>query len=244
MLSHSDLKLLLQLAQGETLASSCLNQKKRQQFEHILSCNIQEKHAQLQLDQPLTLLQPKTIKALLPPALQSQLQLDYFPQIDSSQRYLADTQSNASWHCCIAEWQYQAHGQRGKTWSAPFARGLWLSIAFMASTTPQNDLSTINFKIAKALAKTLNQLPLHSPIEVKWPNDLYCDNKKLAGLLTECSSQNQHNRIILGLGLNLNLSAQHLLNLPQHTINLSAILKDTISKQHIAALVLQSLCQA
>ncbi len=94
----------------------------------------------------------------------------------------------------IAERQRRGKGRLGKSWCSPEG-GLWFSIIIGKS----NGL-LIPLMAGVALCEVLRGLGLN--VGIKWPNDIVIGGKKIAGILTELEGK----RIILGIGLNLNVS--------------------------------------
>jgi BirA family transcriptional regulator, biotin operon repressor / biotin---[acetyl-CoA-carboxylase] ligase len=115
----------------------------------------------------------------------------------------------------LAEAQTQGRGQQGSTWKSEPGQNLTFSLI----VRPQ-ELNTLNqFLFNKVLSIHLlaffrNYFPDHaSGFNIKWPNDIYLYNKKIAGLLIENSMQGKLIRYsIVGIGLNVNQTS---FDLPQ-----------------------------
>jgi BirA family transcriptional regulator, biotin operon repressor / biotin---[acetyl-CoA-carboxylase] ligase len=100
----------------------------------------------------------------------------------------------------IARQQRAGRGQRGQRWQSPLG-GLYLSLVLQpevpASSAPQLALAG-----AWGIAASLNNLGL--PVQLKWPNDLVADGRKLAGVLTETRvNRGQVVAAVMGVGLNI-----------------------------------------
>lgn len=103
----------------------------------------------------------------------------------------------------ISETQSSGKGRLGRIWTSPKG-GIWASLILRPYIEPIN-ASKITLIAAAALALTLESYNLK--VEIKWPNDLLIDNKKFSGILTEMScDMDRVNYIILGFGINVNLS--------------------------------------
>jgi len=91
------------------------------------------------------------------------------------------------------------HGQQGRPWLSP-AGGLWLSAAFpWAEALPGS--ASLGLAVAVGLAQQLEALGL--PVQLKWPNDLLVQERKLAGLLPRLRLRGQQIRWAqVGVGLN------------------------------------------
>lgn len=106
----------------------------------------------------------------------------------------------------LADSQTGGKGRRGRVWTSPAGVNLYCSIilrpAIMPHEAPQlTFLSTV--AAARAIEFTTKLVP-----EIKWPNDLLVGGKKVAGLLNEMSAETDGiNFVILGIGINLNMTA-------------------------------------
>lgn len=103
----------------------------------------------------------------------------------------------------ISETQTGGKGRLGRIWTSPKG-GIWASLILRPDIEPIN-ASKITLIAAAAEAITLESYSLKP--EIKWPNDLLLNNKKFSGILTEMScDMDRVNYIILGFGINVNLS--------------------------------------
>jgi len=134
----------------------------------------------------------------------------YFDSIDSTQNQalkMADDPTNNGTVIIAAE-QTGGKGRSGRKWVSPKG-GIWLSIILH----PKFDISiTTLFPIASALAlsnaleKTLKISP-----ELKWPNDLTINGKKVAGMLVDASLEsNRIENIVLGIGINFDVDVKQI----------------------------------
>ena len=104
----------------------------------------------------------------------------------------------------VSEVQTQGRGRSGRTWESPKG-GLWFSIV-TRPRIPVDRISLLQFLFASALRKGIDDV-CGVQSEVKWPNDLVVDWKKLAGILIETRiSGPELAYAVVGVGLNVNLS--------------------------------------
>ena len=129
----------------------------------------------------------------------------YCPIIDSTNQYLLDhIKQLMSGSICIAEYQTAARGRRGRRWYSPFASNLYYSMYWQLSQGPMAAMG-LSLVIGMVLAQTLHALG-ETEVKVKWPNDLYLQGKKLAGILVELSGATADiAHVVLGIGINLNM---------------------------------------
>lgn len=110
---------------------------------------------------------------------------------------------------CLAEHQTAGRGRRGRQWLAPAGSGLCLSLGY-GFAAPPPDLAALTLAIGVVAAELLRDIGA-AEVQVKWPNDLVWQDRKLGGILTELvSSGTGPVVVVVGLGLNLNLPAEGL----------------------------------
>lgn len=98
----------------------------------------------------------------------------------------------------LADEQTAGRGRHGRTWSAPPATSLLLSLLLRPQVAPAAT-SLVPLLAGMVLAETVSRhLPDHH-VTVKWPNDLLVDGRKAAGLLAEA----RDDAVVLGLGVNI-----------------------------------------
>lgn len=105
----------------------------------------------------------------------------------------------------ISEKQSGGHGRFERAWTSPMG-GLWFSIILRPNIEPAH-ASKITQIVAAALIKTLKNININALI--KWPNDIYVNNKKVSGILTEMKcDMDRINYLVVGIGINVNLSKE------------------------------------
>jgi len=102
----------------------------------------------------------------------------------------------------VADEQTAGRGRRGNAWLAAPGESLLFSVLLR----PQLDLpqiSALTLAIGLALRDAVAPL-IASEVQLKWPNDLYVNDKKLAGILVESQMQGERlQAVVVGVGLNL-----------------------------------------
>lgn len=105
----------------------------------------------------------------------------------------------------IADAQAAGKGRRGRVWSSPEGVNLYCSVVLRPVIMP-HEAPQLTFISAVAVARAIEATTALKP-EIKWPNDLLIDGKKVAGLLNEMSAETDGiNFVILGIGVNLNMT--------------------------------------
>ena len=102
----------------------------------------------------------------------------------------------------FAESQTAGRGRRNNRWLAPRGRDLMFSL-LLAPAAAMEKWPRITTLAALAICKAIEaELPLQP--RIKWPNDVYLNDRKVSGLLAETVTTRDGMRIILGIGLNVN----------------------------------------
>ena len=115
----------------------------------------------------------------------------------------------AEGYCLFAESQTAGRGRRGDPWLSPPRRDLLLSILLRPQEAMEH-WPRLPQLVAVALCRTIDRLAPALGVEpqIKWPNDIWLDGKKVAGLLVETrmsgTAAGESAFAVLGIGLNVN----------------------------------------
>ena len=103
----------------------------------------------------------------------------------------------------VAEEQTQGRGRLGRHWESPKKKGIYFSLILKPQVPPMK-VAKLTLLGAAAVYLALDEMGINS--EIKWPNDIVINGKKVCGILTEMSSElNMINHVIMGIGVNVNL---------------------------------------
>ena len=103
----------------------------------------------------------------------------------------------------FAESQTRGRGRLGRSWSSPAGKGLWFSVLLRPSLRPP-ETTRLTVAAATALRRAVRATTGLEP-EIKWPNDLLIEGRKVAGILTELHAETDQVRyVILGMGIDVN----------------------------------------
>jgi BirA family biotin operon repressor/biotin-[acetyl-CoA-carboxylase] ligase len=106
----------------------------------------------------------------------------------------------------VADAQSGGKGRMGRIWSSPSGVNLYCSVVLRPDVKPY-EAPQLTFLSAVAVARAIELTTALRP-EIKWPNDVLIDGAKIAGLLNEMSAETDCiNFVILGIGVNLNMTA-------------------------------------
>ena len=128
------------------------------------------------------------------------------PVIDSTNQYMLERIPNLnSGDTCLAEYQSAGRGRRGRQWISPFGCNLYLSTYWRLEQGPAAAIG-LSLVVGIVIAETLNKV-CGNKVKVKWPNDLYMNDKKLAGILVELTGKTgDAAHIIIGIGINIGMN--------------------------------------
>ena len=102
----------------------------------------------------------------------------------------------------IARKQTKGRGRLQRHWQSSSNQGLWFSTILRPDQLTPNQAPQLTLVAAVALASFLKKLNINA--QIKWPNDIFVNGKKLAGILTEMQAeQDSIDYILLGIGLNV-----------------------------------------
>ncbi len=106
----------------------------------------------------------------------------------------------------FAESQTKGRGRLGRNWVSARGKGLWFSVLLRPPLPPQA-ATQITVASATAMARALRGVA-GLRVEIKWPNDILLNGRKLCGILTEMTAElDKINFMVLGIGVNVNFHA-------------------------------------
>lgn len=134
-----------------------------------------------------------------------------------------------------ADTQTAGKGRNGNLWQSPNG-GLWLTFDLHHS----NRVPSFALYVGYCLHSLLLRLFALPDLKIKWPNDIYLGEAKLAGIL--CESREINSRYVIGIGINTNV-IKHEVSLPIPIAILSDCLGVTVSNTTLAVLLVQTVRQ-
>jgi BirA family biotin operon repressor/biotin-[acetyl-CoA-carboxylase] ligase len=164
----------------------------------------------------------------------------YFQNLPST-NYLARELANGGTKegtVVIAETQKQGYGRLNRKWISPKG-GIWLSIILRPSIEARY-ASKLTMLTSVTVAHVLRELYQLKP-EVKWPNDVLINRRKICGVLTEARTRgNSLNYVVLGLGINTDFSLDTLpVHLRDSSTTLMHELRRPIQRESLLSRLLQ-----
>ena len=134
-----------------------------------------------------------------------------FDTIDSTNRLAKELAARGTAHgtLIVADSQTSGRGRRGHTFYSPAGTGVYFTIVFRADTDFSNGIYYTT-KAATAVSHAVEQVLPDCKAKIKWVNDIYVDDRKICGILSEAVTDMETGRIayvVCGIGINVNTEA-------------------------------------
>lgn len=188
-----------------------------------------------QLAGGLELLDPEQIRRFLTPHAQTLLtELELCGSIASTNtRALERAQSgDCGGFVCMAEHQSAGRGRHGRRWVSPYGRNIYLSVVWQFSSGVAA-LGGLSLAVGVAIARALQANGVKG-IELKWPNDVLWQQRKLAGILLEMTGDAAGRcQVVVGVGINVAMLADEAHEIDQGWVSLKDIAPD-VSRNKLA----------
>lgn len=129
----------------------------------------------------------------------------YFDQTDSTNIRAKQLGEEGAPHgtLIVAGQQNAGRGRRGRTWESPPGVSIYMSIVLRPEMAPVK-APMLTLVMALGAADSLKECT-GLDVQIKWPNDIILNGKKLAGILTEMSTEMDYiNHVVIGVGINVN----------------------------------------
>lgn len=167
--------------------------------------------------------------------------LIHLSEVDSTNSYLRTKLENsveeltAVW----ADFQTAGRGQKGNKWESELGKNLSFSTVLYPTFVEPVDQFIISQIVSLAVKRTLSRYL--DNVTVKWPNDIYWNNRKICGILIENDLSDNHIlRSIVGVGLNVNQSA--FISDAPNPISMKQITGEEYDRENLLSLIIEELC--
>lgn len=162
--------------------------------------------------------------------------------IESTNSWLIEQAGKAapSGLICLAEQQLAGKGRRGRNWVSPYGSNVYLSLLWRTSLSP-SEIAGLSLAAGLGILRSLRGIDCPD-VGMKWPNDVLCQGRKIAGLLLEISGESAGpSTVVIGVGINGHLG-RHGLSIDQPWTDLSSIPgMKPYSRNSLAASVIKEL---
>ncbi len=162
------------------------------------------------------------------------LECHYFDSIESTNQFLSNRPFSNNTELCVARQQTQGKGQYGRTWQSQKDGSILFSIR--RSFSQECNLNGLSLVVGLAIIKALEGELSVSGMTIKWPNDIYYDNKKLAGILLENQTYPSNQLVVIGVGVNYALNEDMVCETPW--IDLTELAKKLPSISNLTASII------
>lgn len=141
----------------------------------------------------------------------------------------------------LAEGQTEGRGRRGRKWASPPAQNVYYSLALKVADGLQG-LSGLSLVVGLAVLDALRRFGVQG-VGLKWPNDVYANGRKIAGILIELNGDPADLcHVIIGIGVNVNMGS-NALSIDQPWTTVREQTGRLASRADLAHLLSESLCR-
>ena len=168
--------------------------------------------------------------------------LEVLGEVDSTSERLLECPDRDSLHgrTCVAEFQSQGRGRRGRTWLGVPCRNIMLSMAWQMDRKAER-IGGLSLSVGLTLLQRLQTFGAEC-LQLKWPNDIVCDHGKLAGILVDVLTGPDHRcTVVVGIGINLKNPAVIATRLERRVANLVDLSTVPVDRTQLVALIIADL---
>jgi BirA family biotin operon repressor/biotin-[acetyl-CoA-carboxylase] ligase len=179
-------------------------------FADTWPCNVTSAHELGLIEEAGTVRLPVDVRlhdlAGIRQGLPQQLSVQLYDYVDSTNSAMLRSNQHevVANHLMITEFQSAGRGRRGKAWLGDYGRNIamTLGIEFRSNLNALGGLSSV---VGLALVQALELQGIDA--QLKWPNDVWINEQKLAGILVELVPTNTGTLAVIGIGVNVDLSS-------------------------------------
>lgn len=159
-----------------------------------------------------------------------------FDSIDSTNTWLLENGKNHDF--CLSETQTAGRGRQKKPWISPNSGNIYLSYCCYFDNSIKHR-SLLGLVAGIAISEALQEIGLTGQ-GIKWPNDIFWNNKKLGGILIQTADN--YEKFIIGIGLNISLPDDSRHEITQAAVSLEEALQGkTVDREHVVIHLIQHL---
>lgn len=137
----------------------------------------------------------------------------------------------------VSETQTKGKGRMGRSWVSPKSKGIYASLLLRPQFHP-TDVAKLTLMSAVAIVEAVQKVAGVSA-QIKWPNDVLVEGKKLAGILTEMDAEMERVKfVVVGFGINVNTQESVL---PEGSVSLKQLTGQNVSRVQLLQEILWSL---
>lgn len=162
--------------------------------------------------------------------------------LDSTNQYVLDNEDqSAAYQFVLSERQVSGRGRRGRSWVSPFGQNIYMSAGFDVQGGVEA-LSGLSLVVGVAAVRAIKSCST-ADVKLKWPNDVWLDGKKLAGILVELRGEATTAwRVVAGIGVNVDMTQKASEDIDQPWCSLGPYMN--CSRSHFAAKLMDNMMAA
>lgn len=135
------------------------------------------------------------------------VQVDVLESVNSTNEYLKMVDSSKfSNYVCLAEHQSSGKGRLQRSWHSPFSQNIYCSMTHVFKKDI-SALAGLSMVVSLSILKTLlHFIGPSQDLKIKWPNDVYFEDRKISGVIVETIGESHGGcKAIIGIGINVNM---------------------------------------
>jgi BirA family transcriptional regulator, biotin operon repressor / biotin---[acetyl-CoA-carboxylase] ligase len=184
---------------------------------------------------------PEVLKGRLPQSIFTQ-SVHYLPVVGSTNSHVKvmAKEGETEGALVIAERQTKGRGRLGRRWQSPSGTNLLFSVLFRPQFSI-NRVFCLTMLVAASIVDAIRSITGLNAL-IKWPNDIYCRGKKMAGILTEFSADSKTiEYVVVGTGINVNWDPDDLPELQDSATSIMNELGYPVSRVRLLLSILEML---
>jgi len=161
----------------------------------------------------------------------------FFDSIESTNSFLTNSPYTTKSQLCITREQTKGRGQHGRDWVSQKDGSIIFSLR--KSFAEDTNVNGLSLAVGMAIIKSIEVECKLNSLKIKWPNDVYFGDKKLAGILMENSFYKGIQYVLIGVGVNYQLGEKMYIDKPW--TDLSKIVKRLPDLQKLTASLINNI---
>ena len=166
-----------------------------------------------------------------------------FDDLPSTNNYLVENASHFAGEniVCLSEQQTGGRGRLGRKWISPFAANIYLSLLW---NFPFNisELAGLNIVIGVAVAEAIKEAAGMKSVNLKWPNDIFYNERKLGGILIDIVGEyNGACSAVIGIGINVHMPISSGNDIQKPWTDIFTATGETVSRNKLVGVLLNKL---
>ena len=165
--------------------------------------------------------------------------LKHYKELNSTNSYVLDNFDNLkTGDVVVTDVQTSGRGRFDRVWEGSSSENIYMTFVIKPENTDSFPFVNLTQYLSVILNRVLNR-DFGVKSNIKWPNDLLFEGKKISGILAEVkTSLGKMQGVALGVGINVNCDMSKFKELPNAT-SISSILGHSVNKEHLSNLVVE-----